>query len=107
MEMPEPNIVPVVGHTFEVNFGGVVFQNTFEFDSRLTYKPIQGGLGRTQTVNYQSVEIHLNGYFQFWQEEDKTTVTRYVDFAKEVVYGNITLPDHTFLTLKGTLKRIE
>jgi hypothetical protein len=107
MEIREPSTVPVVGHTFEVNFGEIAFSNTFESDSRLTYKPVKGALGKTQTVNYQRVEIHPNAYFEFWQGEDKTTVSRYLDFQKQVEYGNITLPDNTFLTLKGTLKLIE
>ena len=105
--MQEPNIIPIVGHTFEVNFGDIIFHNTFDSDTRLTYQPVKGGLGRTQTVTYHSVEIQPNAYFQFWQEADKTTVSRYVDFAKQVVYGNITLPDNKFLTLKGTIKLIE
>jgi hypothetical protein len=107
MENSEPNIVPVVGHTFEVNFGEVIFQNTFESDTQMIYKPIKGGLGYMQKVNYKSVEIHPNAHFQFWQEEDKTTVSRYVDFEKQVVYANLTLPDNTFLTLKGTIKQID
>jgi len=107
MEMRKPSIISFVGHTYEVNFGNVVFQNTFESETRLSYKPIRGGLGQTQTVDYQSVQIQPNAFFQFWQEEDRTTVTRYVDFENLLVYGNITLPDHTFLALKGTLKRIE
>jgi hypothetical protein len=106
MEKSEPNIIPILGHTFEVNFGEIIFQNTFESDTQMTYKPIKGGLGHMQKVNYKSVEIHPNAYFQFWQEEDKTTVTRYIDFEKQVVYGNITLPNNTFLTLKGTVKQI-
>jgi hypothetical protein len=60
-----------------------------------------------QTVNYKSVEIHPDANFQFWQEEDKTTGSRYVDFGKPVVYGNITLPNNTFLTLTGTIKQID
>jgi hypothetical protein len=105
--MQEPNIIPLVGHTFEVHFGEIIFHNTFESDTLLTYKPIKGGLGRTQTVTYHSVEIQPNVYFQFWQEADKTTVSRYVDFAKQVVYGNITLPANKFLTLKGSIKLIK
>ncbi len=103
--MNEPKIIPLVGHTFEINFGEIIFQNTFESETQLTYKPVKGGLGHTQTVTYQSVEIHPNAYFQYWQEEDKTTVSRYIDFEKQVVYGNITLPNHTFLTLKGTIQQ--
>ncbi len=106
IQMSEPKIIPIVGHTFEINFDEVIFQNTFETETRMTYKPIKGGLGQIQTVNYKNIEIHPNAYFQFWQEEDKTTVSRYIDFEKQVVFGNITLPNNTFLTLKGTIKQI-
>jgi len=40
MEKSEPNIVPVVGYTFEMNFGEIIFQNTFESDTWMTYKPM-------------------------------------------------------------------
>jgi hypothetical protein len=78
--MSETNIIPMVGHTFEISFGEVVFENTFETESLLTYRPVKGSLGTTQTVHYTSIEIHPNAYFQFWQEEDKTSVSRYIDF---------------------------
>ena len=107
METSGPQNIPIVGHTFEVNFGEVIFHNTFETDARMTYEAIKGGLGQTQTVTYQSIEILPNAYFQFWQEADKTTVTRYIDFEKQVVYANITLPNDTFLTVKGTVKQIK
>ncbi len=107
MVMPEPPLLSFVGHTYEVNFGNVAFQNTFDTETRLTYVPLRGALGETQTVDYQSVQVKPNAFFQFWQEKDGTTVSRYIDFEQLLVYGNITLPDHKFLTLKGTLKRIK
>lgn len=107
MEKQESKVLPFVGHTYEVNFGQVILNNTFESDQRMTYTPVKGGLGVMQTVNYKSIEIQPNAYFQFWQEAGKTTVTRYVDFEKLVVYATITLPDHTFLTPQGTLKRLD
>ncbi len=103
----DDNTIPLVGHTFEINFGDVVFHNTFESEDRLTYRPIKGGLGVTQTVSYSQVEIRPNAYFQFWQEEDGTTVARFIDFAEEVVYATITLPGLRFLTPKGTVTRVE
>jgi len=42
MEMHSTNILPVVGHTFEVNFGENIFHTTFDSDSQLTFKPIKG-----------------------------------------------------------------
>jgi len=106
MEMREANIVPVVGHTFEVNFGDFVFHTTFDSERQLTFNPVQGGLGRRETANYQKVDISPNAYLLFWQEHDKSTVTGYWDFGKGIVYSNVTLPDNTFLNLKGTLKPI-
>jgi len=104
MEMHDPNIVPVVGRTFEVNFGEFVFHTTFDSDSKLTFKPIKGALGTVETVGYKKVEIGPNAYLLSWQEKDKTTVTGYWNFQKQVVYSNVTLPDNTFLNLKGNLR---
>ena len=106
MDLSDVTIVPVVGHTFEVNFGEFVFHTTFDSDHQLTFNPIQGKLGTRETVNYHKVDINPNAYLLYWQEHDRSTVTGYWDFRKQVVYSNITLPDNTFLNLKGTLKPI-
>ena len=100
------NAVPVIGHTFEVNFGKYVFHTTFDSDRQLTFNLLQGDLGVHETVNYQRVEINPNAWLLFWQEKDRSTVTGFWDFAKQVVYSNVTLPDNTFLNLKSSLKRI-
>ena len=55
MRMRDPNVVPVVGHTFEVDFGQAVFHTTFDSDSQLTFKPIKGELGSLETVSYTRV----------------------------------------------------
>ncbi len=42
-----------------------------------------------------------------WQEASKATVVHIEDFENEIVYTNITMPDNTFVQLKGTLKKVQ
>ncbi len=93
------DIIPVVGNTYEIDFGNIAYNNTFESDDRLSFVPVKGAVGQAQSVELHRVQVAPNAYFEYWQEQDKTTVSRYIDLEKRVVYGNITLPDHTFLTL--------
>jgi len=107
MDLQDIDIVPIVGHTFEVDFGEFAFHTTFESDSRLTFEPIKGTLGTIETVSYKKIEICPNAYLLFWQEKDKTTVTGYWNFEEQVVYSNVTLPESTFVNLKGHLRPLE
>jgi hypothetical protein len=107
MEIHETDILRVVGHTFEVDFGEFAFHTTFESDSKLTFEPIKGTLGTIETVDYKKIEINPNTYLLTWQEKDRSTVTGYWDFEKMIVYSNVTLPDNTFLNLYGNLRLIK
>ncbi|MDN3722261.1 hypothetical protein QW131_31250 [Roseibium salinum] len=42
-----------------------------------------------------------------WQEADGVTVTHVEDFENGIVHGAITMPDKTFLTLKGDWLRLD
>lgn len=101
--MDKGKLIPYIGYTFIVDFGEAVFHTTFDNDHKLTFKPIKGNLGVTETVNYNQVEIHPNAYLLYWQEKDKTTVTGYWDFEKMIVYSNVTLPGNQFLNLSCKL----
>jgi hypothetical protein len=41
-----------------------------------------------------------------WQETDGITVTHVEDFENDLVHAAITLPDRTFLNLKGAWTRL-
>ena len=106
MDASESDQVQLVGQTFELDFGDLAYRNTFESDTRLTFEVVRGGVGDAQTVDLTTVGIRPNVFFQFWQEKDRTTVSRLLDLGTGVVHGNITLPDGTFLTLRGKVTRI-
>lgn len=101
--MTKDIIFPHVGHTYNVDFVEAVFHTTFDSAHQLTFIPVKGNLGVTETVDYKAIEIHLNAYLLSWQEKDTTTVTGYWDFEKMIVYSNITLPGNKFLNLHGRL----
>jgi len=102
--------IQVVGRVFDFEMEGYTFRLDFTSESSLTYTVLRAPnpfqVDTKQTVDYHRVEIRPNVYFVYWQEPDKTTVTHYEDFEKNVVYSNITTPDHEFLTLHGTIKPI-
>lgn len=98
----------LAGQKVEVDFGDIAYQLYFETDTSMTYKVVKGSdQGITETVNYRKVVIRPNIYFIYWQERDKTTVTHYEDFEKQIVHSNITLMDGTFMNLKGTLSMVD
>jgi len=101
--MTQKIISPPVGHTFIVDFSEAVFHTTFDSVHQLTFVPVKGNLGVTETVDYKTIEIHPNACLLYWQEKDTTTVTGYWDFEKMIVYSNVTLPGNKFLNLHGKL----
>jgi hypothetical protein len=101
---PEEANVPVIGHSFVVNFGEYVFKLDFKSETEMTYTSLKGSTtGTSETVQITRKEIRPNVFMVYWQEQDKTTVTHVEDFSKGVVYTNITHPDNTFTNLGGTL----
>lgn len=99
----------VIGNKFKVNFGGpMTFQLHFESATQMTFTVIQpDNLGPSETVQTTMVEVRPNVYMVYWKEKSGTTVTHLEDFQNETVYTNITMPDHTFVNLKGTLTPIK
>jgi len=59
--------------------------------------------GQKLSITFTAKEIGPSIYMLYWQEQDKTTVVHVDDFAKQVSYSNITLPDGTFLNFSGPL----
>lgn len=104
----EINKIKVIGNKFKVDFGDYSFQLHFESETQMTWKALTDtGFGDQETVNITKVEIRPNVYMVYWKEKSGTTVTHVEDFENEIVYTNITDPEHTFLNLKGTLTKIE
>lgn len=95
-------MIQVVGHQFFANFGDNSYLLDFKSEDTMDFKVLKG-IGKNQTVKVKRTEIRPNVYMVTWQEADKTTVTHVEDFGAGVVYTNITMPDFTFLNLKGTL----
>jgi hypothetical protein len=98
------NKITVIGNKFKADFGQMAFQLHFESASQMTFAQIvPESLGSSETVQTQMVEVRPNVYLVCWKEKSGTTVTHLEDFQNEIVYTNITLPDHIFINLKGTL----
>lgn len=107
-KIQQGNTIPVTGHKFKVDFGVNVFELNFTSDREMTFTVLKGDdKGTSQTVAIDKTEIRPNVYMITWQEKNKATVTHVDDFEKETSYTNITMPDRTFIHLKGTLTPLD
>ena len=100
---------PAQGHLYEVRFGEMGFQLRFDTDGRtMRFTPADApDFTQAQAVLYRATPIRPGVFMVTWTEADKTTVTHVEDFENGVAHTNITQPDHTFLNLAGTLRRLD
>ncbi len=89
--------IPVVGQKFRFDFGKYAFRLYFRSDSDLVITGlIDNQEGNSQTVSTHMTEIRPDVYIVTWQEKSGTTVTDVQDFARGIVYANITEPGNHF-----------
>lgn len=101
------NKIKVIGNKFKADFKQMAFQLHFESATQMTFAQIlPDTLGQPETVQTTMIEIRPNVYMVYWKEKSGATVTHLEDFQNETVYTNITLPDQTFINLKGTLTKV-
>lgn len=104
------NQYPAIGHIYEAKFGDLAYHLTFDADGKtMTFKSVGNADPVAQpvvTVQYTATEVATGVFMVTWREPDGSTVTHIEDFNQEIVYTNITLPDHQFLNLKGTFKKL-
>ena len=99
--------IQVIGNKFRADFGQYVFELNFESETELGFRYLKGGENDdVEKVSINKVEIRPNVYMVSGQEKTGTSVVHVEDFENEIVYSNITLPDNTFINLKGTLTKI-
>jgi hypothetical protein len=73
----------------------------------MTFTILKGeNIGYSETVQITAIPIRPCVFMVYWIEADGTTVVHVEDFAKSIVYTNITQPDGTFFNLKGTLTKV-
>lgn len=99
---------PAIGHIYEANFGQLAFHLRFDSDgSTMRFAPADApDFGSAQAVTYRALAIRPGVFMVTWTEADKTTVTHVEDFENGAVHTNITGPDHTFLNLSGSWKKV-
>lgn len=102
---------PAVGHVYEAKFGDLAYHldfkadgKTMEFSSVGTAAPVAEPV---VAVTYTATEVAPQVFMVTWDEPDGSTVTHVEDFGQEIVYTNITLPDHQFLNYKGSFKLLK
>jgi hypothetical protein len=99
---------PAIGSVYEVNFGGeFIFLLEFHSETSMTSTSLAGvkkGIGETFNVTINPI---CKGIFMVsWQEASGVTVVHIEDYEQGIAYTNITLPDATFIRLRGTLRKI-
>ena len=102
---------PAVGHVYEAIFGALACHldfstdgKTMEFSSTGTAAPVAEPV---VTVEYTAKEVAPGVFMVYWKEPDGSTVVHVEDFNQDKVFTNITLPDHQFLNLEGSFKRLK
>ena len=100
---------PAIGQVYRVNFGGeFIFLLEFHSDTSLTSTSLAGvKQGIAETFNVAITPICSEIFMVSWQEASGVTVVHIEDYWNSIAYTNITLPDSTFIRLKGTLERIK
>jgi hypothetical protein len=98
-----------VGHVYKADYGDRVFRVAFGEDGKtLRWVPftVEDFEVAATTEIYQATYIRPGVFMVTWKEADGITVTHVEDFENGIVHASITLPDHTFLNLKGTWTRL-
>ncbi|WP_037155847.1 MoaF-related domain-containing protein [Rhizobium freirei] len=102
------NIFPAIGQIYEARFGDLAFHLKFHDDGKtMQFAPAASAdFATAEAVIYHAVAIRPGVFMVTWTEADKTTVTHVEDFETGQVHTNITRPDHTFLNLLGSWKKL-
>lgn len=96
---------PAVGHEYQLDFGDdLAFVIAFKSDHVMTFTRLkEPQKGAAQTVQFKHEQIRDGVYMVYWQEADKTTVVHVEDFAKGIIYSNITTPNGSFYNRSSKL----
>jgi post-segregation antitoxin (ccd killing protein) len=100
----------IIGNKFKIDLGMAKAILDIHSDSSLTFTiEEQGGnhVNISETVETKMVELRPQLFQVTWKEENGKTVTQVQDYANEIVYSNVTLPNGQFVNLKGTIKQAD
>jgi hypothetical protein len=95
---------PGAGHKFIADFKKFRFEHAYPTSSSLTWTTLNpdGARGQSETVAIHAQEIADKVFMVSWQEGNKATVVQIQDYAKNIIFTNLTLPNGTFIQLQGT-----
>ena len=100
----------LTGNTYEMVTDFLKVKLFFVSDDFMEFTILEGGsltnIGHVERVETTIAAIRPNVYMVAWKEISGATVTHVEDHENEMVYSNATLPDGSFYTMKGTLKKI-
>jgi hypothetical protein len=77
---------PAIGHVYEANFSDSMILVRLDFaedGSHMTFSDAGSkmpGMKPSETITYTAVEVRLQVYLVYWQENDKMTVVHLEDF---------------------------
>jgi hypothetical protein len=95
---------PGAGHKFIADFKKLRFEQVYPSATALTWTTLNpdGSRGESGTVSIQTQQIADSVFMVSWQEANKATVVQIQDYAQKIIYTNLTLPDGSFIQLKGS-----
>lgn len=101
------NSITLPGNKFLATAPPLSIELSFGLDNTVTFVVTNGaGLvpdGHIETLPVQPVEVRKNIFFLGWTENSGATVTHLEDYNRELLYTHITMPDGTFIVIKGTI----
>jgi hypothetical protein len=103
------NTFPAIGHVYQADYRERVYRVAFAADGktlRWAQEPVADCDRDSVTETYAQTPIRPGVFMVTWQETDGITVTHVEDFENDLVHAAITLPDRTFLNLKGAWTRL-
>ena len=96
---------PAIGKRLRATFAAFRAELDVHSTSSLTWflPGADGSVGRSETVAIRIQSVASQVFLVTGQEASKTTVVQVHDFARNVIFTNVTRPDGTFLQSRGTL----
>jgi len=97
---------PARGHQYELKFTDRQFQVDYKTDGKEMTFTRPDGSG--DTAQYTATEVRPNVFMVYWTgSKDGTHVTQVLDFEREIIYATAAYKDGRFLSLRGTIKRLQ
>jgi hypothetical protein len=97
---------PPVGQTWIFDIGPARIAHSYDSVNSMRYHVVSGEHATAEgRVDITTLAVGEDKFLVTWQEEDKTTVVHYEDFAAGRFESFVTMPDLAFVHFSGRMRR--